>query len=510
MPTPPSEPEKYSVDEILARLKSTSLETSQDGEQVTRADGSQAIRTRQRKRRSSQPRKAKQQRTRLARIVQVSLALILILLIALTLGGAVIYANSKPFRDELVRHIAQASGATTELQEFRMNPQTANAARLSLTWPEGNVLKNLTLHDLSAEIFPSSFWGTSMSGEEITIPEGSLELRIPQLGQSLRHTPEPQGPLPVQFNRYRIPKFNLTLGDPKQPLVQLFKSEASLNPFTVNGYPQMSLYRGELTIMGWPKLRLNRALIEFRGPEIHLVSLRVSHEADKGGIFEFSGTIYPYQAERTSTLDLVLDSFDLSGLVGPTLGNLFSGKINSQPLTQSNFLSFLPTEHSTPTLDIAFQPSPISRIQLQGFPFLFSLKQILADTWFLTPSFDHHASGKFHREHGIVTLRDLNFESKSQMALRGEISMAPDQSLSGNLQIGLTEAKLATANNLRLNSLFGPLTAGYRWLPLKITGSATNPHDNFRELLATAKIAPLENAPPPAQTSIFEQLTQPK
>ncbi|MEY3896152.1 MAG: hypothetical protein RLZZ214_1672, partial [Verrucomicrobiota bacterium] len=55
MPASPSEPEKYSIDEMMDRLKSSPPPNPEDGELVIRPDGTQAIRVKRRKRRTSQP-----------------------------------------------------------------------------------------------------------------------------------------------------------------------------------------------------------------------------------------------------------------------------------------------------------------------------------------------------------------------------------------------------------------------------------------------------------------------
>src|SRR5687768_16151416 len=132
MPAAPSEPENYSIDEMMERLRNATEEAPVNGERVIRADGTEAIRVRKRKRRSSQPVKEARTRTRRARIVQASAALVLVFVAAIICGSAIIYANSSPFREDLVRKIQQASGAEIELQQFRMNPKTANAGKLSL------------------------------------------------------------------------------------------------------------------------------------------------------------------------------------------------------------------------------------------------------------------------------------------------------------------------------------------------------------------------------------------
>lgn len=511
MPPVPSEPEKYSIDEMMERLKNSPIGNPEDGELVIRPDGSQAIRVRKRKRRSSQPVKENHQRTRRARIVQVTAALVLVFLAALVIGGAIIYANSKPFREELIRKIEQASGASTTLELFRMNPLTADAGNLSLKWPAGNVLENLTLRGVTAETFPSSFLGNSMNGEEISISEATLAIQIPQPGEALRNSPAPEGPLPIRFNRYRAPVFNLTLGPPKSPLIKLAKSEASLNPETANGRPQLSLYKGDIAITDWPKLRLDRALIEFRGAETNVIGLRVLHESDNRGVFELSGTVSPYQPDRVSSLDVRLESFELSGIIGPSLGKIISAKIDSRPVTTSNFLSFRPSENPALILDIAFQTSPTSQIQILGFPFLHILAQNLEDPWFEHPVFEGDLGGFIHREGELVTLRGLNWESKGRMALRGEISIAADQTLSGNLQLGVADAMIGSSKIPRLHSMFSPAKEGFRWVTLKISGRANAPADNFREIFASSVVAPKENpAPADTEKSSFDELTRPK
>ena len=140
----PSEPEKYSIDEMMDRLKNRPAEDPiQDGELVTRSDGSQAIRVRKRKRRSHQPAKEERKSTRRARMIQVSGALSLLLLGLFAAGAAIVYANSAGFRESLVKKISLSSGARAELQLFRMNPTSANAGMLTLAWPEGNALRDL-------------------------------------------------------------------------------------------------------------------------------------------------------------------------------------------------------------------------------------------------------------------------------------------------------------------------------------------------------------------------------
>ena len=94
MPPAPSEPEKYSIDEMMERLKGQSSENPAAGELVTRPDGSQALRVRKRKRRSEQPKREEAKRTKRIRTLQVAAALVLLLLTGLVMAGAYVYALS--------------------------------------------------------------------------------------------------------------------------------------------------------------------------------------------------------------------------------------------------------------------------------------------------------------------------------------------------------------------------------------------------------------------------------
>jgi len=513
MSAAPSEPENYSIDEMMDRLKNfTSEHPDQDGELVVRADGTQAIRVRTRKRRSEQPKKDQQKRNRRKQILQVSAAMSLVVLAGLGIGSAIIYANSPPFRDGLLKKINQSTGANSELTTFRMNPTTANAGGLTMQWPEGNVLSSLSLRSVVAEIFPQSFLGKSMTGEEVTIAEGTLVLQIPKPDELLRSESAPKGDLPILFNRYRIPKLQITLGTDAPPL-KLANSEASLFKNPLNERTQFTLKGGDLTLLGWPKLKVDRAFLEFRGKEIDVVSLRVLDESDDRGVFEFAGTIHPYSPERVSNLAVELEAFPLSGLIGPTLGRLFSGKVDSIPENTSSQFSFSPSENPAAKLSIEFRRSLASNIELTGFPFLFSLSQLFADDWFKNPVFDDETSGAiFEQDTTMVTLKNIDMKSKSRMAIRGWISVAANKTLSGELEVGIAEGVITSAQQgSRLNGLFSPPQEGFRWLTIDISGPTSTPADNFNELFtAAAKRRAEEAREAESKGSTFEELTKPR
>lgn len=506
----PSEPEKFSIDEIIDRLKNPpDEEPISEGELVTRADGSQAIRVRKRKRRSQQPQKDEFRQLRRSRMIQITGVLLLILMAVFAVGSAIVYANSAPFRKNVIRMIGASSGARVELERFRVNPTRANAGQLVLTWPEGNALRELSVRGIGAAIAPSSFFGKSLAGEEVTSTDGILSLGVPQEGEPARATPASGGePLPIRFNRYAISKLQVRFGDPAQPLVHVRDSEGSFQPVNANDRPQLLLNRGDITIRGWPKIRLDRSHIEFRGGDVDIVGMRLLHENDSRGIFELAGTVSPYASARPSNLSVRLESFLLSGVLGPEMGRLFSGRIDTLLTAKSNSFSFTPGPDPSPTLALSFHNSPVSPIELQGFPFLSSLARMLEDNWFERPVFETDATGTLRRTDSSVVIGDLQLEHKGRMAIRGNVTMTQDRRLSGNLEVGIAEAMAQAAANRRLDAIAGPPKDGFRWFTLKIAGSATAPADNFLDLLDASKV-PAKPAPAPGVPT-FEELTAPE
>lgn len=503
-----SEPEKYSVDEMLERLKNRPTEEAiEDGELVTRADGSQAIKVRKRKRRTQQPHKEERKHHHRIRMVQVAVVLALLLAAIVGAGTAIVYANSAPFREQLLRNLAQSSGARAAVEQFRMSPTTANAEQVSLAWPDGNALGSLTLRKVRANISPLSFLGQALTGDEVTCGDASLNLRFPLAGKPMRDAPAPGGNLPVRFESYATSRAAMLLGDPAAPLVRLQDAEGSFYPVGPNGHAQLLLNRGDITISGWPKLRMDRSHIEFRGTDIDVVVMRLLHETDNRGVFELAGTISPHAAGRSSLLAIRLEAYPLSGIAGPELARLVAGRIDTTDSSKANLLTIIPGENPDASLAIAFHNSLTSSFDLNGFPFLLGLARALRDPWFERPVFESDVSGVLRRAQGHVALSDLSMETKGRMAMRGSLTLNADHSLSGHLVVGLADAMIKSSKLATLDTLFESPKEGFRWLTLQIGGTASAPTDDFRQLVDNASRTKPRD--PASATPTFEDLTTP-
>jgi hypothetical protein len=253
---------------------------------------------------------------------------------------------------------------------------------------------------------------------------------------------------------------------------------------------------------------MNRSHIEFRGTEVDVVGMRLLHETDARGIFEMSGTVSPYSPDRASTLALHMESFLFSGLVGEEFGRLFAGRVDTMDSAKSNYLSFLPGPSPDAAMAVSFRGSLTSAFEINGFPFLAGLAQALDDKWFLSPVFEGDVTGSLRRADGVVSFSEMSFVNKDRMALRGAISMAADRRLSGNLEVGVADAMIQASRNRRLDAMFSPTRDGFRWVTLKIGGSAANPTDDFRVIFEAAATA--AQPTPTREIPSFEDLTRPE
>lgn len=482
MSQPSSEPEKYTIDEMMDRLKTRDSSEKQP-ELVTRSDGSQAMKVKKRRRRSNQAVNEETKRNRRVQIVQIAGFVVVLILLGLAAGIGILYANSKGFRESLVSKLETSSGAEVKLDQFRMNPLAAHAAGASLTWPAGNALGSMELRTVTAKIAPSSFMGKTFGGEEIVAAAGKLLLRTPVPTDAVRQVPKPDGGLPVNFSRYSIPALDVSFGEAGS----LVNTEVSLYPSTVAGQAEIRLRGGSLQFANWPPMVLDRSYIKVRGSDLQIQSMRfqmpeTSNRRMAGGSIDFTGTLSPPNPGDPQTLAAKLESFALPYLLGGDLGRFFLGRVDTKDIPDSNFLSFDTASPQEALLELTVTSAPGSRIDLAGFKFLQMLAVAFEDRWYEFPNFDDEIAMVVKRADGKVTLADINLVNRGRMAVRGAVTNGEGGRISGKLRIGIPETTISAAKDKRLGQMFGQVREGYRWVDLEIGGTAALPEDDFRAL----------------------------
>jgi len=505
MSSNPAEPENYSLDDMMDRLQKRESTPEDSGQLVTRADGSQAIKVRKRKRRSTQPHKEASKRANRLRAIQVSSAFVLLVLLLLAGGALIVYANSPGYRSGVAAKIGAASGGKITLNQFRVNPTGSNTGAADFEWPDGNALETLHLNGIRTKSLVTSLMGKTWAAGDISANQGSLHLKLPKSGEPLRFQPDPGDDLPVSFERLGVAKMDFTVGNATAPALKLQQSEASFYPKSASGNSTLRLSRGTLAIPTWPVFQLDRALLEFRGPEVIVSNVKILHELDPIGHIELTGIFNAEALGSEQSLAVAMESFSLNGVAGQSLGLLLNGRVDSIDARSTNLLTFS-SDDPTGRLSVALSSSANSAPRMNRFAFLPILAKILTNHWYNEPAFEDGMTCTLIREKGRIRLTELSLTSKTQLRITGELNASTDESLSGTLRVGLPDASLIAAGNEKLKQTFTESAEGFRWVTLKISGTTARPTDNFAALYEGAS----ETATGTSTPSTFEQLTAPK
>lgn len=479
MPLPNSDKDKYSIDEMMGRLKKRQ---EMEPELVTRSDGSQALKVKKRKRRSDQTANKETRLKKRIQIVQIAGAVLLLTIVGLVVGVGVLYVNSAGYRDSLTAKLEISSGAEVEMEQFRMNPLAANTRTTNLLWPAGNVLDKMEVYGVTAKISPSSFFGKTFGGDEIVAESGKLFLKASDPSKPNRHVPKPDGGLPVRFSRYATPSLDIRFGG----FGGLAKTEASLFPSTVAGQAEVRLSGGVLQLADWPSMTLDRSYIQFRNSELKIQNMRFQlPESDRqslGGYVDFSGSLSPIAATDTHTLSAKLENFPLSYLIGGDLGRFFVGRVDSTEIPESNFLSFDIDSPENARLELTVTNSLESRVDMSGFKFLQMLAVAFNDRWYEFPIFDDDVAMVVKRMGQDTDISGLNLVKRGRMVVRGDLFNGEGGAIKGKLRIGIPETTVVASGDKKLANMFGQVREGYRWLDLEISGTGAVPEDNFRTI----------------------------
>ena len=120
---------------MMKNLKRKSQEVREgeknDGELVTRADGSTAFKVKTRKRRSAQEKTAAKEKSQRKKIVILSSVVIALLLLGIGYGFVVGYYNSGGFEKKFVASIQSSTGADVEVSSVGVGLSESSVKSLS-------------------------------------------------------------------------------------------------------------------------------------------------------------------------------------------------------------------------------------------------------------------------------------------------------------------------------------------------------------------------------------------
>ncbi len=491
MPTPESEPEKYSIDEMMDRLKSNGG-GPRDGEAVlvTREDGTQVYRVRKRKRRSQQPKKEKEKRTKRFRIFQLLAAVGLVVFVGVSFFASLVYLNSSAYREKILGRIQAWTGAEAKLTKLRVTPVSAGADGLELQWPEDSMLGSLELHGIRGSLDFMKLVGGVWHGPELHANAGSLVLRPPG-GKGLEFD-RPEGEMPFQF-RYRAANFTVLMGDEESPDFVVRNCEAEVQLHDKEGKSSHLVLKGGTLGAGrWGNYTLAFASFQIEPSGIRVGSIRLVPPGGGKGEIEI---LNPDKAELVlaggeTRLRAKTSAMPLQALLGESFGSWLSSVVETPEGQEPGEVVMTTVGTAKVSGRIPFRATVSAETAARGLPMFDLLAEEMGEEWYRRPVFDLETKGTVVLEEGRKGLEDLLLDARGRLSISGQVYAAPDGKLEGELNQGLPAAGVASGSP-GLQAVFEKKGGGFAWAKVKISGTGARPMDDLAEQMKAAATAPL-------------------
>ena len=486
MPATDPEPENYSIDDIMDRLRSRG-DGGREGEAqlVTREDGTQVYRVRKRKRRSQQPKKEKEKRQRRMHIGLIVASVALVILLGLAFIGSWFYLNSSGYREGVSARIRAWTGAEPKLTELTFSPVSVGAGSLELKWPETSVLDKLRLNGISGNLEAAKLLSGKWKGHELYSAQGGqLVLRPGVWGATARSVPE--GECPFEF-RYRANKFSVLMGAPEKPVFLLRDSEVTFTAIDPRaGTANLQFNGGNLESAVWGNLSLTFASLQFEEGKVNLGNLRMSPTGvGKGEIQVKNPDDLPLDPSGEGTaLDVEMAQMPLSDLLGPSFGSWFVAVVETPDDKSRGKLLLSSKVKSGLSLRVPFRNIVGNDPSIGALPLFVTLAAELDEPWYNRPRFDT-ARGEIIKDGEIAGVETLNLETRSRLSLTGRVIAKRDGTLEGTLEIVLP-LSLAEQFSPQMRAIFSKRSGEYYWATCEISGNSHSPQDDLEKRLAAA------------------------
>ena len=466
-----------------------------DGELITREDGSQVIKVRKHKRRSKQlPKKRKAQTPPTIKWAIIILSSIFIFIPAA--GTLVIIAkyNGGKFKAITEESIRQSTSAKeVRINNLKVTPISAKVKKAEINWDEHHFLNRSNFSDITAKLNAFSFLSNKWQGEEILAKSGSTYL------QTSNNTATGASSSTETLNIYdfetlRCENLSLYFGEEKDaPSIQKIKT--SIRNRNEESY-KVFFRDGEVNITSWPLLQISSAVLSSSKQQLTIDSTIESQ--NNNGSIKIDGVINS-DVSKPLNLNLKANNYPIQELLGNAIGQIIQGKI----MSESGSLIYSYEKPPEEALNITL-PFNSVEMNMGGLPMFQFLHEYTADTRYHNPTFNY-CEGTLVRSLYETKLEDIKFISNNLMTIEGNIHIDVAGKIRGILSVTLPQRifkKQAPA------SFRGP-EDGYYTAAITLGGNIHSPHDNLSELMmsrSTQRNESPEKALSPFEE--FEALTQ--
>lgn len=488
MAKPSSEKQTYSVDEMMERLRDEERNKTakEEGELVTREDGTQVLRVKKRKRRSSQKKEEKAKRAKTLVVIKTVLCIAVPLFLGLAILLTLAKYNSGTFRSNLDATLSERVGGSAKVSRFSPLLNTVSASNTVVAWPDGSLLDLLKVSNLKGDLNVASLFAGGLRGEKITAATGALTFSRREGRQVSSRKKGEVLELPG-FQVYKSESFSFYFGRSNSPF-RLQEAEVSLESRDSSQF--LRILGGSLVASSWGELPLNRASVEFFDGRAKMSSFDIESETLK---VVLSGTLDPDQAAQT--LAIKVDEGGVGELAGEDLGLFFQADLRGSAGT----LKFESWDFSSHEVLLK---SPAKYLNIKNFAFLESLSEFYGESRYRKLEFESKRELEIARGAGWVEVRDLFVSEVGVLGLKGNVRLEGDV-LSGKLFVGLPVHKRLILRPEQKANLVSEaeIDDGFAWLPVSLSGRSDDPQDDFLDHLQSGKSVLNES-------DLFDELTR--
>lgn len=471
--------DQYSLDEMMKALREKEREKDEQGEVVTRSDGTIARKVKRRKRRSEQPEKKTPEKEKKRVLVKIVIAAFLVLALVLVALFLILNQNSKGYRKKLEASASEWTGAEVEFNGLKRMPLSASMTKASFNWPDDYYLRSLELKNLTGDVSFLTFLGAKPKGIQLGGTVGEMVIKMPESrGEELVSLEESE--FPFLFDQYYCQALNVKFGEGDN--LALKGASASLRHISNEGF-QVTIDQGAFRFAGWRDFPISSGLLRFKNNTIDVKSLSLdqpeSEDSILGSALKISGEI-PLIAGKQVQLDASTGNFSFSGLIGKKLARIFKGSV----IESNGAVVFTVGENHVDEIVMKFTAD---RIMMEGFPFLSNLVELfpdrnLEDLEFHKGLSDSAISGLLRvRKEGVAIENLEMMAQKGNIRLKLGVVVANSGEIRGKADMSLNRVFVTSQPRLRDNpKLRGDENSGYVNVKFRLKGTITKPDDTFR------------------------------
>lgn len=478
--------DEISVDEMMKNLKRGNDVKSRaeadpkalsEGELVTRADGSKAIKVKSRKRRSKQPKHEEKKKNTRNKIIFTCAFIIFFLAACVTVIVTLAYYNGNKFNEKLLTSIESKTGAKLDLKGLDVSLTSTKIKNIKLDWESKNsVVDYLNIETVDADYDLISFFSGDWKGPEVLSNTGEIQINLLDNPGQITFA----GDEPVEFNFGKYLCKNLTAKIGQEGNWTVRDTQAS---YTVSedGDKQAYLYRGVLESSVMEAHNIQSGVFNIQ-PDHADISLIINPKTDivNAGSIGFTGKV-GYKKGSAINLDTKFDNVKMDNWVEKKTQRFIMGNITKGEGTFKMKLGDFSTKEILTHVES-------DSLKLSTFEFIDTLALQMQGSYYSRRlEFNGKSTFTMNWLQNKVVFSDMDLSEADNLRVKGGFEVYNSGELKGAFQIGIPILGLSPVEVRRLSNVFKVDDGDFIWTSITIGGTIGNPEDDLAEQFGVIK-----------------------